>query len=189
MTTTTKTTQTLRRLIGTLREAADELSDGINAGILDPVTWHNELVELLRVGYTAAYIDAAGRETLTPFEQRQIARQVAGQVEYLNGFLDQIEADGWNEGMRARVHMYTNSARQGYALGQAGGLDLPQLPGDGRTRCLTNCKCSIRVRWLDQAVGDADVYWVLGAAEHCSDCKRLARTWRPLRMRGGEVQR
>lgn len=177
------------RIRARIEAGIDELSDGINAGILSPVEWHNAMVDLLRVGYTAAYMDGRGVTTLTPGAERQIARMVAGQVEYLNGFLDQIEADGWSEAMRSRARSYGRSTRQAAERGGTFGLDLPQVPGDGRTRCLSNCKCNLRIRMLDAEELDADVYWQLGSAEHCEDCVRLSREWRPLRIRGGEVVR
>lgn len=189
MTATTKDRQQYQRLRTRVQETINDLSDGISSGLLSPVEWHNEMVELLRVGYTAAYM--AGRETteVSPAAQRMLSRLVGGQVDYLNRFLDEIEASEWNDAtMRPRAQMYGKSTRQGFERGLTYGLDLPQVPGDGKTECLTNCKCSLRVRWIDEEELDADVYWLLGSAEHCESCVRLSKEWRPLRIRGGEVQ-
>lgn len=181
---------TLGRVLDRVRDGLDELSDAINAGLIDPVAWHNEAVELLRVGYTAAYLDGRGERELSPGAQRLIARLVAEQVDYLNGFLDQVERDGWNDARdRPRLRMYGASVRQAYERGATFGLPLPTVPGAGATRCLTNCKCRLRIRWLDEEELDADVFWLLGRAEHCPDCVSLSQEWAPLRIRGGEVVR
>lgn len=181
---------TLARVLDRVRDGLDTLADGVNSGALDPVTWHNETVQLLRVGYTAAYLDGRGDTTLSPGAQRLLARLVADQVGYLNGFLDQVEADGWSDARdRARLRMYGASVRQAYERGATFGLPLPTVPGAGSTRCLTNCKCRLRIRWLDEEELDADVFWMLGKAEHCPDCVTLSKQWAPLRIRGGEVAR
>lgn len=183
-----KTYATLTRLLRRVAEGADELSDGINAGQVQPVAWHNDMVDVLRVGYTAAYLDGRGATELTPGAEKLLARLVGGQVDYLNGFLDEVERDGWNDAtMRPRARMYAASVRQAYERGATFGLPLDQVPGDGKTRCLTNCRCRLRIRWLDEEDLDADVAWELADAEHCEDCVRLSRAWAPLRIRGGEI--
>lgn len=181
---------TLSRVLDRVRDGLDTLSDGVNSGALDPVAWHNEVVQLLRVGYTAAYLDGRGDTALSPGAQRLLARMVAEQVDYLNGFLDQVEADGWSDARdRARLRMYGASVRQAYERGATFGLPLGQVPGDGKTKCLTQCKCRLRIKWIDEEELDADVYWELGKAEHCPDCVSLSQEWAPLRIRGGEVVR
>jgi len=78
--------------------------------------------------------------------------------------------------------MYINSSIQSYerANARARGLpDLPQYPGDGNTRCLTNCQCHLSYEWAD---GAWLVYWNLGQAEHCPDCEAMASDWSPLEI-------
>jgi hypothetical protein len=44
---------------------------------------------------------------------------------------------------------------------------LTQVPGDGQTACLTNCKCGISEK-------DDGLYWELSSAENCDDCIAMA---------------
>lgn len=170
-----KSHATLQRLLRRVTEGADELSDGINAGQLTPVEWHNEMVDVLRVGYTAAYLDGRGATDLTPGAEKLIGRMVGGQVDYLNRFLDEVERDGWNDAtMRPRARMYAASVRQAYERGATFGLPLDQVPGDGKTRCVATPHSRVlTARGLipirDVCVGDS-VY------THCHRWRRVIAT-------------
>jgi len=43
----------------------------------------------------------------------------------------------------------------------------------------TNCQCHLEIDETDE---EWQVTWVLGAAEHCPDCVRLASNWTPLKV-------
>lgn len=177
-----------RRIVAAMLAELDGLADGINAGLLSPVAWHNAVANALLRGHVAAYLEGRGADDLSDGARKLLGRLVGGQVEYLNKFLDQVEAEGWSDGRdRARLAMYARNLVASYERGKTFGLDLPAYPGDGSTQCLTNCKCSWRIVWLDAENLDADAYWDMGTAEHCDDCARRARRWAPLRFRGGEV--
>ena len=86
-----------------------------------------------------------------------------------------------------RSRMYMNSSREAFERGQmrAYGIpSLPEYPGGGSTRCLTNCRCS----WLIEEVYDEEgeltgwnCTWVLDPpAEHCVDCQDYGAKWNPL---------
>lgn len=176
-----------KRVLGRVLAGIDSLSDGINAGALSSVEWHNELARLLLVGHTAAYQEGRGQDSLSPGARRLISRIVGDQVTYLNGFLDRVERDGWNDARdRARAALYAGSLKQAFSRGATFGLELPAYPGDGSSECLGNCGCRWNVVWLDQEELDADCYWLLGGAErHCKTCPQRAAAWAPLRIRGG----
>lgn len=177
----------LERIMARILVGVDEVCDGINAGALTPVAWHNEVAQLLQVGHAAAWMQGAGRETMGPVARRQVRDVLAEQVGYLNRFLDTVEADGWDDArMRARAAMYVEAIKQSYWRGATLGYPLPGYPGDGGTECLSRCKC----RWELVPAGagdDVDAYWRYGDAEHCAGCQDRAAAWAPYRIRGGEA--
>lgn len=80
----------------------------------------------------------------------------------------------------ARSQMYMNSSREAFERGKTrahGVPPLPAYPGDGQTRCLTNCKCE----WVfEPTETGVNCYWKLNPAEHCDDCLNNAARWNPL---------
>lgn len=184
MTVALKDAATLRRIAARVLAGLDELADGLNSGALSPVDWHNAVADLLLVGHTAAYMEGRGQDALSPGARRLVAQAVGGQVEYLNGFLDTVEREGWQDGpMRARLALYVQPLATTYSRGQTFGLDVPFQPKE-RTACRMNCKCAWRVRWLDEEELNADLTWVLSSAEHCETCRARARL-NPYQFRGG----
>jgi len=121
-----------------------------------------------------------GSRAMEPADWDALNALVKTQGDYFRGFLDEVAAGGLTEAqIRARSRMYINSSIQSYerANARARGLpDLPQYPGDGNTRCLTNCQCHLSYEWAD---GAWLVYWNLGVAEHCPDCEAMAAAWSP----------
>lgn len=79
-----------------------------------------------------------------------------------------------------RSALYGGNARASFYRGLAGGL-LDQVPGDGKTACLTGCKCILVFEEGNQP-GQLFVYWTLQPAEHCEDCELLSVTWNPLEL-------
>lgn len=65
---------------------------------------------------------------------------------------------------------------------------LPIYPRDDRLICTYHCTCDLDIRFLFGA-GNADVYWRLDefVKEACEDCIRLAASWNPLQIRGGQI--
>jgi len=185
---TLKARMTLLRLQTRVIESLDDLSNGMNAGLLSPTEWHNEVVQVLLVGHTAAYLEGRGVRDLTPDARRLIAAVVAEQVEYLGRFTDQIDAEGWQDSrMRSRLRLYAGPLKTTYERGRTFGLDLPFMPGEG-SECMVNCRCSWRIAWLDQEELNADCFWTLHQAEHCPTCLARAAD-NPYRVRGGRLVR
>jgi len=80
--------------------------------------------------------------------------------------------------LQTRANMYAGAARGTFWRGVTYGL-LPQVPGDGKTACLTNCGCDLVIENGDD--NTLLVTWVLNPSlENCKDCQRLASEWTPL---------
>lgn len=170
-------------------EGVETLAQGLNGGQLTPDEWQREMAELLLAGHLAAAQEGNGGRPLTTEQQQEVLGIVGQQVERLNLFADAVDLDGWNEAMLRRALMYVDALGASEQAGRTGALPLPAYPRDGSTPCLTNCDCSWRVVWVNRAAGDADAFWRLGAVEdHCDECRRRARAWSPLRIRGWEVE-
>lgn len=90
----------------------------------------------------------------------------------------------------SRASMYASTQRN--TITDIVSLELPTLPVYPKSSsldCKWHCKCAIDARFLF-GEGNIDVYWLLdqmGGIEHCQDCLRLARTWKPLRIRDGKI--
>jgi hypothetical protein len=102
---------------------------------------------------------------------------------YFDRFVADIAKGRYDEdpnGIQRRLAMYMNSARQAYTRAEleARGIPaLPIMPGQGKTQCLTNCKCTLQMKKEGNLW---HIFWKLGKAEHCPDCDNLSRQWNPL---------
>jgi len=84
----------------------------------------------------------------------------------------------------ARSRMYMRSSREAFERAKARAVGVPPLPaypGDGSTRCLTNCACQWEI--IPEVQDDGAIvyncYWRLGPTEHCPDCIERSRQWNP----------
>lgn len=167
--------------------------DGL-LSILSVNDWQAGMAQDLTAFHLAAYLTGRGYtdvRQLTDSERRDLARHIGDQIDYLNGWADELEREGVNpereKAYRARAALYAGNIRASYSRGQAKkyGVDLPAHPGDGSTDCLGACKCM----WeLVEVPGGVDAYWRMGATEHhCGQCPERAQRWAPLRIRGGQI--
>jgi len=165
----------LADLIDDFKGEIQTLLDGVAGGQVSSTQFSNSLIHLLGEFGSAGYMVGADVDDLTDADKRRILRYVADQTPYVNGFADAIDAaQDFSDGWRARGDMYANSIRAAYAAGATRGVDLPAMPCDGSTPCLSNCTCS----WVEQRGG---WYWVLGSSDHCASCRQRAREWAPYR--------
>lgn len=100
---------------------------------------------------------------LSKAERADVKVAVAEQLTYLKGFIGDME-NMTEPAIRARAAMYAGSMRPTYNRVRYPGLS--QYPGDGGTRCLTNCKCTLDER-------DDGIHWILND-EGCEDCQAMA---------------
>lgn len=148
--------------------------------------YHTIMEELLTRYHLAAYMVGAGTQTVTGLARERVTAAVAGQLAYLEVFIDEIrDADTGDMGWSARARMYGESIGESYWAGKTRGLPLPSLPKDGTTQCLTNCKCRWDVKTIDEGKRDYDAYWKMSKAEHCQTCTQRAQEWNPIRIRNG----
>lgn len=101
---------------------------------------------------------------LSRAERNDLKARVAEQLKYYDRFAEQA-GDMSDAAVAARAQMYAGAVRGTYYGARYPGLS--QYPGDGNTKCLTNCLCSLDER-------DDGIHWVLDGGEHCSDCEAMA---------------
>lgn len=165
----------------------------VGAGEITPHQFYLDMERYITLHWRAAYIvgkvAAGGDEKLTRSEEKALWAARNEQIKYLNKFYQAVR-DGQLSAAQigARAGLYARAIQAPYHRGQAGAygdLRLPQVPGDGKTRCRTNCQCRLRYELVHDADGNVvavNVYWELGVAEHCDDCIGLAARWNPLRV-------
>lgn len=148
-------------------------------------TWTEGFLKALAAGIIAAYLLGRGGadEELSQEEIDRLQEYIEEQSQYLDGFGS--AAGGLTPAMgAARAGMYAAALTLPFWWGRTRYLELPAYPGDGSTTCLSRCKCHWEIVPLDEDAGDYDCTWVLGLAEHCSDCVDRSMAWRPLQVRG-----
>ena len=101
---------------------------------------------------------------LSKAERADLKARVAEQLKYYDAFAAQA-GDMSEAGVVARAGMYAGAVRGTYYGARYPGLN--QYPGDGSTKCLTNCLCSLDER-------DDGIHWILDGGEHCEDCQAMA---------------
>lgn len=160
---------------------SNELIIKLSTGQMNIQAWVTQMRGLIKDTYTVEYVfGAGGVNNMTQADWGRVNAQLKAQYAFLDRFAADIAAGKLSPAqIAARSRMYLDSATQSHERGKAAarGLRLPQYPGDGRTRCRANCKCS----WLIRE--DESAYyctWLLGKAEHCEDCYLLASRYNPL---------
>ena len=167
------------------------LANRLAAGDINLATWRAQMGIEVRALHTFAHANGAGGfANLTPETIAAIEQKIAEQNTYLDRWVEQMSSQEHlsDEQIAMRARMYGGSGNASFHAGMAtevGMPTLPQYPGDGNTRCRTNCRCHLEIETLEP--GNWDVYWRLGVAEHCPDCIDLAERWSPLRIRDGQI--
>lgn len=149
-----------------IRPATDRLASGGSIG-----AWRREMEKAIRLSQTASYIAATAERLgtspstirgLSRAERRELDARIAEQIKYLDGFTADLKAGKLSPAQaQARAALYAGAVRGGYYKARYPSLN--NVPGDGSTPCLGNCKCTLEQR------GDL-IYWNLNPAEHCDGC-------------------
>jgi hypothetical protein len=135
--------------------AADTVATMLIDGKLSPKDFGGELKGELKAEYIRQYLlGKGGREQMGPRDWGSIGGMLKEQYKYLPDFIKEIEAGNLTEAqIRARVNMYTNSAREGYERAHERNAE---------------------------KLGMTQEKWELGEAEHCEDCVAYAaQGWQP----------
>lgn len=164
---------------------SDRLVERLAAKEIDLPTWVGEMRNLIKDTYGAQYMAArGGRHAMTQSDWGRVGRMVRDQYGYLQGFARDLAGGRLSEGQAmVRARLYIESSTQAFEQGkrESFGLPagaLPQMPGDGQTECLTNCRCYWHIRELADRW---ECTWTLDPeAEHCGDCETNAAAWAPL---------
>lgn len=176
--------EAMSRILAQFERDSTALARGLAQGRIDLDTWQSLMQQEIRRHHLAASL--AGNGGVDPSEAVRVGQQRASeQIAYLNKWADEMRDGSFPVDAEARIRqrakLYGGAGNATFSDGRAAsfGVTLPQRPGDGRTVCLTNCKCA-----LDFEEDDAEVrvYWRLGVAEHCPDCVGMAARWNPLRL-------
>ncbi len=183
----------IRRYSNALRIMSERRIEAITqrliSGEVDLATWQNDMkAELRRANYEQFVIGKGGDRTqIDRREYLQLGPELKRQYRYLQRFSNEIAqraADGKPiGGITGRAKLYARST-QAMMWRSMLRVKLDQVPRDGQTRCRTNCKCRLVIKYERDENGIITavlVYWRLAPAEHCPDCLDLSRTWNPLR--------
>ena len=130
----------------------------------------SEMRRTIATAHSAAFYAAVKERTgvmpkgLSRAERADLKVAVTAQLKYYDAFAAQ--AAGMSDAaVAARAQMYAGSVRGTFYGARYPGLS--QYPGDGNTKCLTNCLCSLEEK-------DDGIHWVLDGGEHCDDCEAMA---------------
>jgi hypothetical protein len=170
-------------------KALDTYAENWAAGQVSLADFERLFKAEVRDLYVASGWTARGSiEATTYADYGRIGWMLRDQYGYTHEFFQEISQGNLSlEQIKARGRLYVASSRQAAeatAQNAAGMPQLPAQPGDGSTRCRTNCKCG----WRIEKVKDGfDCFWELNPAEHCEDCKDRSEKWSPLRVRFGQV--
>lgn len=176
--------------IGEQKQRANAWATQLSNGDITVQQWTLLMRGEIRTNHIAQYLLAhGGRDTMTQSDWGRVGQTIRQQYQYLQTFAESVAKGELTEGqIAARARMYVESSSQSFGQGHAaamGAPDLPQQPGDGGTRCLSNCKCFWDIRELDDRW---DCYWKLRPAEHCPDCIANATRWNPLTFYKSQVR-
>jgi hypothetical protein len=164
------------------------LANDLVHGTLTMEDFHTRMQDSIRLSFIHQAIagtkDADERE-LTQADLQRIEGKIAEQYQYLDGFMDKIEAAVQKDGaslefIANQASMYAGSSEQEYWQ-QATNVDLPHTPRDGSTRCLSNCQCSVRLECVRDDKGKViavNAYWET-EANPCPDCEARGSEWNP----------
>jgi len=145
----------------------DKLLDKARGAMVKP---GRDMRKAIATAHSAATYAAIKERTgimpkgLSRAERNDLKARVAEQLKYYDRFAAQA-GDMSDAAVAARAQMYAGAVRGTYYGARY--PSLTQVPGDGNTKCLTNCLCSLDER-------DDGIYWILDGGEHCADCEAMA---------------
>lgn len=171
------------------------LANQLVNGQLTVDEWHQQMKDAIDRMY--AFQAMAGVDgNQADVNTEAVRSAITDQYTFLDGFADAIEqaiANGTSLGfVPNRAAMYAKSSQAEYWR-QAVGVELPHVPKDGSTACMTNCTCHITTEceFSGGRVVAVLATWHLDPTKdevHCPDCPERAATWNPLRIPVNEAR-
>jgi hypothetical protein len=167
-------------------QSAANLAQRVVQGDMPLESWHGMMRADVKDSFISQYVlGHGGRGSMTQADWGRVGAVLKAQYRYLDGFAQAIADGQLSEAQIAnRAAMYHGSSVAAYERGSALGRgmpDLPAYPGDGSTRCHSNCRCHWDVREVE---GGWDAHWILDpGAENCPDCQRRSVEWAPYEVR------
>lgn len=163
------------------QQVAADLAADLASGTIDVQQYVLRMRDEIKTTYIAEYmLGKGGRHNMTQSDWGKLGNMLRDQYGYLQRFGQEISAGNLSEAqISVRGRMYFSSAGQAFERARAAGynIELPAMPKDGTSECLTNCLCNWRL--VDR--GDyVEATWRLSAVEHCSTCEQRGRDWAPL---------
>lgn len=177
----------LDKLIGLNLAAIQDATAKLNAGG-SLKAWQAAMEKALTQAHTAAFITATAqrlgvppdsplisRQRLSRAERADITRAVQGQLQYLRGFVADVQAGRLSPAqIAARANLYGPSIKPFYYQQRWGDWEIPDTLIPGNQQCLGNCLCRI-TGILDNGDGTGTLTRVMGGTEHhCTECPPLA---------------
>jgi len=166
-------------LIAQQKQRAVSLASDLSSGSLSIQDWLISMRKETKDTYLSQYmLGRGGRNAMTQADYGRVGRQIRDQYSFLQNFAERIADGKYSERQISAIsQLYIEGSSSAFEIGNArahGSLSLPQHPGDGKTQCLTNCKCHWQIR---DTGGAWSCVWVLNVAEHCPDCLANASKW------------
>lgn len=186
-----------RRYANALRLASErrieEFTQQLADGKISLQDWQLKMREELRTAALQQYVTGKGGVVGQDTDYLALGPELRSQYKYLSKFAQAIDkANQQGKPLTFAVQRAKLYARSTQAIFWKSTLPvkLPQVPRDGKTQCRGNCNCYLDMQ--DELDDDGNrvavlVYWRLRPAEHCDDCRAMARKWNPLRLEISET--
>lgn len=170
------------------RAQLQELTQQYVDGAISVQDWQIDMRESLREMNAAMLVVAANVDpaNVTSSDWLKLGNELRSQYDYLEDFAHQTLEDPTVLGSAVqRAGLYANSTISSFWR-QLAPVDLPAYPGDGSTRCITNCNCDWQ---FDNEYDDEGnivavlATWVLEPGSNtCEDCLERSQKWVKLRV-------
>jgi hypothetical protein len=183
-----------------IRQMRDQLIAAITATITGLVqrlasgdwtvgTWERAMRQAIKSAFGAQYVfGRGGLRAMEPADWQHLGELVQQQYGYLEQFATDVANGGLSQPqITVRATMYVGSSVQAHEAGKAAALfvELPAMPGDGSSECMSNDRCSWHLR--RRADGNVEATWVAeDDPKTCATCRQRARDWNPLVLVPGE---
>lgn len=182
-----------RRDVVALRDAvvdaagaeARSLAERAARGEITPDQFRSGMRVVVRNAHVAEYVfGRGGVNAMGPADFGRLGQTLRSQFAYLERFAFDLQVGKPSEAQAAaRAQLYVNGGTLSFERGQAAawgiGNQLPAMPADGGTPCLSNCRCRWDIKETEAAI---EATWRLGAGESCDGCKARAARYAPYSM-------